>query len=63
MPKVEFQCTACDHIFERVLLRGEPTDEFVCPKCGRSRSVQPLPGSKSLFEGLSGFSDLAGDTN
>jgi putative FmdB family regulatory protein len=60
MPNVEFQCAACDHVFERALLRGEPSGEFVCPKCGRSQSVRPLPGAESPFDGRSG---VARDTN
>lgn len=63
MPKLELKCGACGHMFERLVLRGEEKAAFRCPECGERRSVRPLPGSESLFEGIAGFSELAGDTN
>ncbi|MCX5844814.1 MAG: zinc ribbon domain-containing protein [Deltaproteobacteria bacterium] len=34
MPLYEFECSACKHIFERVMKVGEDHEGLPCPECG-----------------------------
>jgi putative FmdB family regulatory protein len=62
MPTIDYICPECDHHFKRVVMRGDPVEALPCPQCHRS-AVIPTKGSQALFDGIAGFSDLAGDTN
>ncbi|HEY1293991.1 MAG TPA: zinc ribbon domain-containing protein [Chloroflexota bacterium] len=35
MPLVEYRCSECARVFERLVPRAERTDESDCPTCGR----------------------------
>ena len=37
MPIYEFECSACNHIFERVMKVDEDHKELICPKCGATQ--------------------------
>lgn len=63
MPKIEYQCKSCGHRFERLVLRGGEKKTFSCPECNEKENVKPVPSAESLFDGISNFSALAGDTN
>ncbi|MEJ2641118.1 MAG: zinc ribbon domain-containing protein [Desulfosarcinaceae bacterium] len=62
MPSIDYTCPQCGHRFKRVVMRGDPVEAAPCPECGRS-AVKPGKGPETLFEGIAGFSKLAGDTN
>ena len=34
MPLYEFECTACAHVFERVMKVNEDMGSLACPACG-----------------------------
>jgi putative FmdB family regulatory protein len=62
MPTIDYTCPQCGHRFTRVVMRGDPVEAVTCPAC-RTAAVPPGKGPEALFEGIAGFSDLAGDTN
>ena len=62
MPTIEYKCENCDHLFKTVVFRGDKETEPPCPKC-KSLLAKALPGSKSIFKGISNFGTLAKDTN
>ncbi|MDJ0782305.1 MAG: zinc ribbon domain-containing protein [Desulfosarcinaceae bacterium] len=62
MPNLEYTCPRCGHRFRRIIMRGDPPAAAACPAC-RLAAVPPAQGPQPLFEGIAGFSDLAGDTN
>ena len=35
MPLIEYRCSQCSHIFERLVARSEGADESDCPDCGQ----------------------------
>jgi putative FmdB family regulatory protein len=37
MPIYEFECSACNHVFERVMKVGEAYDDLTCAKCGAAK--------------------------
>lgn len=37
MPIYEFECSACSHVFERVMKVGEAYDDLTCVKCGAAK--------------------------
>jgi putative FmdB family regulatory protein len=37
MPIYEFECSACNHVFERVMKVGEACDDLTCGKCGAAK--------------------------
>jgi putative FmdB family regulatory protein len=62
MPTIDYTCPQCSHRFKRMVMRGDPVEPAPCPVCGMT-AVPPSKGPEALFEGISGFSKLAGDTN
>ena len=34
MPIYEFECSACNQIFERLMKVGEDNEDLTCPGCG-----------------------------
>jgi rubrerythrin len=62
MPWVVWKCRQCAHEFKRLLLIGEKPSFGKCPKCGATDSDAMVSG-QPLFEGISSFSSLDGDTN
>jgi putative FmdB family regulatory protein len=34
MPIYEFECSACNHVFERLMKVDEDQEGLTCPKCG-----------------------------
>jgi len=34
MPIYEFECSACRHVYERVMKVGEAYENLTCPECG-----------------------------
>jgi hypothetical protein len=62
MPSIECKCLECSHMFKQIVFRGDEDQPVICPECKSDRiklSHEP-PG---LFNGISNFSSLAGDTN
>ncbi|MFH1983829.1 MAG: hypothetical protein ABIL58_18465 [Pseudomonadota bacterium] len=62
MPAVDFWCRFCNRRFTRVALLGDDDAPSRCPECGRPVPPEALR-SKSLFDGIAGFSALSKDTN
>lgn len=62
MPTIEYHCPKCAHTFKQVVFRGDEKQPRPCPKC-KSTEVKPSLRAESLFNGISNFSSLAGDTN
>lgn len=53
MPMYDYQCTECDHKFEKIVLKYDTEATVECPKCGSPSKFQmPLKsrsGVKFLF--------------
>ncbi|MCX5856120.1 MAG: zinc ribbon domain-containing protein [Deltaproteobacteria bacterium] len=47
MPIYEFECSACSHIFERLMKVGESYDNLPCPECSAEKPKK-LIGSCSF---------------
>ncbi|MGZ3577951.1 MAG: FmdB family zinc ribbon protein [Syntrophales bacterium] len=47
MPIYEFECTACNHIFERLMKVGEDQKGLTCPQCG-VQNLKKLIGCASF---------------
>ena len=62
MPNLEYICEACEHRFNRVVMRGVDPAAEPCPRCGEN-ACPPKKQNPSLFDGISGFSDFGKDTN
>jgi len=37
MPIYEFECSACRHVYERVMKVGEACENLTCPECGAAK--------------------------
>jgi len=44
MPIYEYQCGACDHVFERMLSVSEGDEPQECPECGATESRKLVSG-------------------
>ena len=62
MPTIDYLCQNCDHAFRALSFRGDETGDAVCPVCG-SHGIKPEPKPEGVFDGISNFSSLAGDSN
>jgi len=62
MPTIEYKCENCDHLFKKVVFRGDKEIEALCPKC-KSPCTKSLPKSEGVFNGISNFSTFLKDTN
>ncbi len=38
MPIYEYQCEACEAMFERLVLRPRTAQQMTCPQCGSQRT-------------------------
>ena len=38
MPIFEYQCEACETMFERLVLRPRTAQQMTCPQCGSQRT-------------------------
>jgi putative FmdB family regulatory protein len=47
MPIYEFECSACRHVFERVMKVGEAFEHLTCPECSAEKPKK-LIGSCSF---------------
>lgn len=50
MPIYEYKCEKCNHLFERLVFKGDKKD-INCPKCGDSKKVKKLISSGSFMSG------------
>ncbi len=47
MPIYEFECCACNHVYERVMKVSEDYENLACPECG-SKNPKKLVASCSF---------------
>jgi putative FmdB family regulatory protein len=40
MPIFEYQCEACETIFERLILHSQSAQQMLCPQCGSQRTAK-----------------------
>lgn len=60
MPLYEFQCSRCEHAFDKVLSLSElETEKIVCPRCGAG-DVKRLISSGTVKVGLGGYRGKVG---
>jgi putative FmdB family regulatory protein len=52
MPIYEYQCEACEHVFEKLVFQGD-TDEITCPCCC-SPIVKKVLSAASILNGSTG---------
>ncbi len=50
MPIYEYECKTCETVFEKLLLKGDPSDGMDCPQCG-SKNVKKLLSAGSFLTG------------
>lgn len=57
MPIYEYKCEACEHIFEKLVLKSDET--VVCPMCDSMKTTK-LMSSAAFIGGSSGVSCSSG---
>lgn len=62
MPSIDYSCRQCGAWFKQFVFLGDADQLPVCPKC-KSPHVEEVKTEKSLFQGISNQSNLAGDRN